>query len=83
MKRFSGKELGLTVLKISSNGVSNKYLRVWKRKDLVAACCRIAKIEESLQRSGKNILMGDVKPRNILIDIENGRKSSGMLFEFI
>ena len=76
MKRFSGKELGLTVLKISSNGVSNKYLRAWKRKDLVAACCRIAKIEESLQRSGKNILMGDVNPRNILIDIENGGKIS-------
>lgn len=76
MKRFYGKELGLTVLKINRNGVNNTYLRAWKRKDLVAACCKIAKIEESLQRSDKKILMGDVNPRNIMIDIENGGKIS-------
>lgn len=72
MKRFSGKELALTVLKINRTGVCNRYLREWKRKDLAVTCLNIAKIEESLQKKGNKILVGDVNPRNIMIDIENG-----------
>ncbi len=62
-------ELGLSVLKISSDSVRKSLLPKWNRLDMVKCTLAMARIFKILHE--KQILMGDINPRNILVNPNN------------
>ena len=62
-------ELVLSVYRLSSKTVQKKVLPGWDRKSIVVACRSISETFRDLHRN--NVLMGDVNPRNILVDPAN------------
>lgn len=70
MKSAEGyKEFGLTVLKLNSDTVAEKTMKGWDRKALVELCYDLCKTFNELHKNG--ILMGDVNPRNMLLNTSN------------
>ncbi len=60
------KELGLSLFAMNKERIANGLMKDWDRAAMVDACRLTAGIFRRMH--GKNILMGDVNPRNILLD---------------
>lgn len=58
-------EMGLSIFKLGSERVQQKILPGWDRYSLARACASVSSTFAYLHR--KNILMGDVNPRNLLV----------------
>lgn len=67
-----GKEIGLSIMKIGSETVRNEILPHWNRLDLVKSARALSEVFEELHK--RNILIGDVNVRNILIYPQDSTK---------
>lgn len=61
-----GVELGLSIMKMSNKYVQKEVLKEWKRREIVECAIAIIKLFNELHK--KDILMGDINPRNIIIN---------------
>lgn len=67
MRNASGyKEFGMSVLALNKPRIESKLMKGWDRLALVELCIEICRTFERLNRAG--VLMGDVNPRNILLN---------------
>ena len=59
-------EFGVSILKLNSPRVRDNSMKGWDRLSLVKLCKKIGEVFFSMHRKG--VLMGDVNPRNMMID---------------
>lgn len=58
-------EMGLSVLKLAGQNVRTKLLPHWNRMQIIDCCITVSSTFATLHQ--RNILMGDVNPRNLLV----------------
>ena len=61
-------EFGQSIMKINSPAIRERMVQ-WDRLSMTKLCIAICKMFDKLQK--KNVLMGDINPRNFLLNINN------------
>ena len=65
------KEMSKSVLLLNRRSIQENVMNKWNRKTLVRLCIRLCDLFSALHENG--ILMGDINPNNILVDLQDVR----------